>query len=120
METNQTLSEYIWEYASKHDFVSRTIIAGKYISVFEVRSQSEGRDERKKLQKSLERKIASMFTIMRNLKICSKHSQTAVHINREVFNAFTLDDVLKCKLSDFHKKPTKPETSILSKIAQIK
>ena len=101
MEINKNLLEFVWQYASTHDFVSRAIVSGIYIDKFGIEAK---RIDRKPQQKAIGRKIAQMFTIMNHLGISSKFSQRTTEINREVFNIFTLEDVLKCKLSDFHKK----------------
>ena len=75
-----------------HNYVSRAIIAGNYISVFEIKYQ--GRDERKTLQKSLERRISSIFRITKQFGITERFSQKTVKVNRSVFDAFTLNDIL--------------------------
>ena len=74
-----------------------------------------GRDERKSVQKQISRQISQMFVIMKHLGICSRYSLKAVAIDREIFNTITLPEVLKYKLSDFH-KDRKPKVSILSEI----
>ena len=78
------------------------IISGKYIDTFGIKRKRD--EERKTHQKAIGRKIGSIFIIMKNLGIVNKHSQRTVHVNREVFNTFTLQDVLKCRNSDFSKK----------------
>ncbi len=101
MEINKTLAEFVWNYTKDHVFCSRTIIAGKYMSHFGIKRE-RGRTTTER-QKNLQRKISTIFTIMKNLGIATKHSQKCIHINRAVFYTFTLQDVLKYKLSDFHK-----------------
>ena len=101
MEIDKSLSEFVWEYAQSHNYMSRVIVSGKYVDTF---GNKRSRDERKKLQKKVQRKIGSMLTIMRNLGIVNKHSLSTVYVNREVFNTFTLQDVLKYNINDFCKK----------------
>jgi len=102
MEINKNLSEFVWKYASKHDFVSRAIVSGKYMDTFEVKRKRG--EEKRAHQKALERKISSMFRVMRQLGIIENFSQRTVKVNRGVFNTFTLEYVLKCRLADFYKK----------------
>ena len=92
MEINKNLSEFVWEYSSNHDFVSRAIVSGMFMDKFE---RWEGRNERRTLQKTLERKISSMFRVMKQLGISEKYSQKTIKINREVFERFSLEDILK-------------------------
>ena len=102
MEINENLSEFVWDYTSKHDFVSRAIMSGIFIDTFEVK-RARG-EEKKAHQKALERKVSQIFRAMRELGIIENFSQRTVKVNREVFNTFTLQDVLKCNLNDFRKK----------------
>jgi len=76
-----------------HDYCSRAILAGNYISMFEIKY--EGREERRTLQKTLERRISSIFRITKQFGITERFSQKTVQINRAVLNNFTLEDILK-------------------------
>ena len=98
----KSLSGFVWDYMASHDYCSRVIISGKFIDDFKIKREKG--EEKKMQQRAIGRKIASMFTIMRGLGIVSKHTQRTVHVNREVFEAFSLQDVLKCRLSDFYKQ----------------
>lgn len=92
--TKPTLSEFIWEYVKNHVFCSRTIIASKYIDTFGIGTLELKREDKKATQKSIERKVASLFSVMKKLGIASRYSTRAMRINRAVFEAFTLQDVL--------------------------
>lgn len=92
MEINKNFAEFVWDYSAKHDFVSRAIVSGMFMDKFEM---WEGRNERRTLQKSLERKILSLFRVMKALGIIERYSQRTIKVNRGVFNEFTLEDVLK-------------------------
>ena len=96
-----TLKEFVWEYAKSHNYMSRVIISGKYIDTFGIKRKRD--EDRKAHQRAIGRKIGSIFTIMKNLGIVNKHSQRTVHVNREVFNTFTLQDILNNVHKD--KKP---------------
>ena len=96
-----TLSEYCWEYTKSHNYCSRSIIAGNYIEKF---LNIRRRDERKPVQKKLSRQVSQLFTIMKHLGICNRFSINTIAINREIFNNFTLQDVLKYNWHDVHKK----------------
>ena len=92
MEINETLAEFVWEYSKNHLFCSRAIIAGKYMDNFGI-ERGRGRTKSEQ-QKILQRKVSSIFTIMKRLNIATKHSQKAMRINREIFDVHTLEDVL--------------------------
>lgn len=102
MEINKNLSEFVWEYTKKHDFVSRAIVSGKYMDIFEVK-RKRGRRQ-KTHQKTLERKVSLMFRVMKHLGIVERFSQRTIKVNREVFNTFTLQEVLGYNKGDFRKK----------------
>ena len=87
-----SLAEFIWEYVKTHEYCSRAVIAGKYIDTFGIKLRRG--EERRNQQKTLMRQVASMFTVMKNLGIASRYSVKTIRINRAVFNAFTLEDVL--------------------------
>ena len=89
---NPTLSEFVWEYAKSHNYVSRNILSGNYVDKF---FKIGRRDERKPVQKQLNRKISQMFVIMKNLGICNRFSSKTVAINRKIFEKFTLQEVLE-------------------------
>lgn len=91
LEINKNLLEFVWEYASTHDFVSRAIVSGKYMAMFEIKRR---RDDRRTRQKELERRISSIFRITKHFGITERFSQSTVKINRAVFNNFTLNDIL--------------------------
>jgi len=100
VKTTPSLSEFIWEYVKTHDFCSRAVITGKYIDTFGIETKrviGEGKSNR---EKTLLRAVASMFTVMKNLGIVSRFSVKTVRVNRVVFNAFSLQDVLNHKRGD--------------------
>jgi len=99
---DKTLSEFIWDYMSSHNYCSRAVIAGKYIDTFGIKLKRG--EERTTQQKTIMREVASLFTVMKNLGIASRYSVKTVRVNRTVFNAFSLQDVLKRNLNDFRKK----------------
>lgn len=92
MEINKNLSEFVWEYVKTHDFCSKTVISGYYVDNFG--KGGGNREERRPHQKKIERRVASLFTVMKNLGILSKFSQKTVRVNRGIFDAFSLQDIL--------------------------
>ena len=99
---DKNLSSYVWDYASKHGFVSRNTVSSKYIDKF--LKIEGGRDGRKPVQKQISRQISQLFVIMKHLGICNRYSLKTVAINREIFNNFTLQHVLKYSWHDVNKK----------------
>lgn len=91
-EFNKTLSEFAWEYASTHIYISKRIVSGMFMDKFERAPRSFLRSER---QKSLERQIAKVFRVMKELGIIERYSDRTVKVNREVFERFSLEDILK-------------------------
>ena len=98
MENRLPLSEFIWEYATLHDYCSRAVIAGKYIDTFGIKLKRG--EEKTNQQKSIMRKVASIFSVMKALGIASYYSKKTIRINRVVLNAFSLQDVLTHKKGD--------------------
>ena len=101
METN-SLYKLVWEYAKTHNYCSRNILSAKYIDKF--LKIEGGRNERTPVQKQISRQISQLFVIMKHLGICNRYSLKTVAINREIFNNFTLQDVLKYSWHDVNKK----------------
>lgn len=98
MSSNPSLPEFVWDYIRTHEFCSKAVIAGKYVDIFGIQL-NRGMEKTKK-HKALMRRVASMFTVMKVLGIASRFSNKTVRINRGVFNAFTLQDVLSYKKGD--------------------
>ena len=80
-------------------------MAGIYIDRFGIKEIiSEVRFDKKVQQKAILRKLDLLFTVLRHLGIVEKFSKKTVKINKDVFENFTLQEVLKYRLGDFYKQ----------------
>lgn len=99
----ESLTKFIIDYSKTHDFISKTMLSGLYISTVNPIDPYQYFNKQMR-QKAIKRKMAYIFDILKNLEICEPYNKNAVKINREKLEEYSLQDILKYKNSDFNKK----------------
>lgn len=98
-----SLTQFVWEYAQNHIYLSRMIISGVYVEKFNPIFKKDEYFNKREQQKAISRKLTSIFYILKQLGIVERFSQGTFKVNKEKLNEHSLDMILSHSMGDFMK-----------------